>query len=91
MFKLDVEKAEEPEIKLPTSVGLLEKQESSRKNIYFCFIDYANVFDCVDHKTCGKFWKRWEYQTTWPASWETYMQVKWQQLELDMEQQTGSK
>ena len=50
MFKLGLEKAEEPEIKLPTSVGLLEKQESSRKNIYFCFIDYANVFDCVDHK-----------------------------------------
>ena len=40
---------------------------------------------------CGKFWKRWEYQTTWPASWETCMQVKKQQLELDMEQQTGSK
>ena len=39
----------------------------------------------------GKFWKRWEYQTTWPASWETYMQVRKQQLELDMEQQTGSK
>ena len=40
---------------------------------------------------CGKFWKRWEYQATWPASWETCMQVKKQQLELDMEQQTGSK
>ena len=40
---------------------------------------------------CGKFWKRWEYQTTWPASWETYMQVRKQQLEMDMEQQTGSK
>ena len=40
---------------------------------------------------CGKFWKRWEYQTTWPASWETYMQVRKQQLELDMDQQTGSK
>ena len=40
---------------------------------------------------CGKFWKRWAYQTTWPASWETYMQVRKQQLELDMEQQTGSK
>ena len=40
---------------------------------------------------CGKFWKRWEYQTTWPASWEPYMQVRKQQLELDMEQQTGSK
>ena len=40
---------------------------------------------------CGKFWKRWEYQTTWPSSWETCMQVRKQQLELDMEQQTGSK
>ena len=40
---------------------------------------------------CGKFWKRWEYQTTWPASWETYMQLRKQQLELDMEQKTGSK
>ena len=62
------------------------------KNIYFCFIDYANVFDCVDHTiNCGKFWKRWEYQTTWPASWEICMQVRKQQWELDMEQQTGSK
>ena len=39
----------------------------------------------------GKFWNRWEYQTTWPASWETYMQVRKQQLDLDMEEQTGSK
>ena len=54
MFKLVLEKAEEPEIKLPTSVRLLNKQESSRKNIYFCFIDYAKAFDNVDHK---KFWK----------------------------------
>ena len=53
-FKLDLEKAEEPEIKLPTSVGSLKKQESSRKNIYFCFIDYAKAFDCVDH---NKLWK----------------------------------
>ena len=62
-----------------------------QKNIYFCFIDYAKAFDCVDHNNSGKFWKRWEYQTTWPASWENYMQVWKQQLELDMEQQTGSK
>ena len=55
MFKLVLEKAEEPEIKLPTSVGSLKKQESSRKtNIYFCFIDYAKAFDCVDH---NKLWK----------------------------------
>ena len=61
-------------------------------DIYFCFIDYAKAFDCVDHNNCGKFWRRWEYQTTWPASWETCMQVfRKQQLELDMEQQTGSK
>ena len=54
MFKLGLEKAEEPEIKLPTSVGLLKKQESSRKKIYLCFIDYAKAFDCVDH---SKLWK----------------------------------
>ena len=54
MFKLDLEKAEEPEIKLSTSVGLQKKQESSRKNIYFCFTDYAKAFDCVDH---NKMWE----------------------------------
>ena len=54
MFKLDLEKAEEPEIKLPTSVGPSKKQESSRKNTYFCFIDYTKAFDCVDH---NKLWK----------------------------------
>ena len=89
MFKLVLEKAEETEIKLPTSTGSWKKREF-QKNIYFCFIDYAKAFDCVDHKKLWKFWKRWEYQTTWPASWETYMQVWKQQLELDMEQQTGS-
>ena len=54
MFKLVFEKAEEPEIKLLTSVGSLKKQESSRKNIYFCFTDYAKAFDCVDY---NKLWK----------------------------------
>ena len=54
MFKLVLEKAEEPEIKLPTSAGSLKKQESSRKNIYFCFIDYVKAFECVDH---SKLWK----------------------------------
>ena len=54
MFKLDFEKAEEPEIKLPTSAGSLKKQESSKKNIYFYFIDYAKAFDCVDH---NQLWK----------------------------------
>ena len=88
MFKLVSEKAEEPEIKLPTSTGSSKKQEF-QKNIYFCFIDYAKAFVCVTIN-CGKFWKRWDYQTTWPASWEICMQVRKQQLELDMEQQTGS-
>ena len=54
MFKLILEKAEEPEIKLPTSAGSSKKQESSRKNTNFCFIDYAKAFDCVDH---NKLWK----------------------------------
>ena len=57
MFKLVLEKAEEPEIKLPTSAGSWKKQESSRKNIYFCFIDYAKAFDCVDHKELWKILK----------------------------------
>ena len=167
MFKLVLEKAEEPEIKLPTSAGSWKKAREFQKNIYFCFIDNAkecsnyctialishaskvmlkilqarlqqyvnselpdvqagfrkgrgttgqiakirwimekarefqrNIYFCfIDYTkafvwitiNCGKFWKRWEYQTTWPASWETYMQVWKQQLELDMEKQTGSK
>ena len=84
MFKMVLEKAEEPEIKLPTSSGSSKKPESSRKHIYFCFIDYAKAFDCVDHNKLWKilnsreFW--WEYQTTWPASWEICMQIKKQQL-----------
>ena len=67
---------------------IMEKAREFQKNIYFCFIDYTKAFNCVDH---NKLWKRWEYQTTWPASWETYMQARKQQLKLDMEQQTGSK
>ena len=68
---------------------IIEKAREFQKNIYFCFIDHTNVFDCVDH---NKLWKnRWEYQTTLPASWEICMWVKRQQLEPDMEQQTGSK
>ena len=70
---------------------IIEKAREFQKNIYFCFIVYAKAFDCVDHKKLGKFWKRWEYQTTWPAPWETYMQVRKQQLDLDMEQQTSFK
>ena len=69
----------------------MEKARESQKNIYFCFIDYAKALTVWIRINCGKFWKRWEYQTTWPASWEICMQVRKQQLELDMEQQTGSK
>ena len=71
---------------------IIEKAREFQQSIYFCFIDYVKAFDCVDHnKLYGKFIKRWEYQTSWPASWEICMQVRKQQLELDMEQQTGSK
>jgi len=84
MFKLDLEKAGEPKVKLPTSVGSSKKQEF-QKNIYFCFIDYPKAFDCADHNKLQKI-LRCVYQTTWPASWEICMEVKKQQLELDMEQ-----
>ena len=90
MFKLVLEKAEEPEIKFPTSAGSSKKQEF-QKNIDFCFIDYAKAFDCVDYNKLWRSLKEMGYQTTWPASWETCMQVRNQQLELDMEKQTGSK
>ena len=86
MFKLVLEKAEEPEIKLPTSAGSWKKQEEFQKNTYFCFIDYAKAFDCVDHNKLWEILKEMEYQTTWPASWKICMQVRKQQLELDMEQ-----
>ena len=69
---------------------IIEKVRKFQKNIYFCFIDYAKAFDCGSQQT-GKFWKRWNYQITLPASWEICMQVKKQQLEPDMEQQTASK
>ena len=70
---------------------VIKKAREFQKNIYFCFIDYAKALTVWITINCGKFWKRWEYQTTWPASWENCMQVRTQQLELDMEQQTGSK
>ena len=69
----------------------MEKAREFQKNNYFCFIDYAKAFDCVDHSKLWKILKEREYQNTWPASWEICMQVRKQQLELDMEQQTGSK
>ena len=91
MFKLVLEKAEEPEIKLPTSAGSWKNQESSRKTFISALLTMPYPLTMWITINCGKFWKRWEYQTTWPVSWETCMQVRKQQLELDMEQQTGSK
>ena len=73
---------------------IMEKQESSRKNIYLCFIDYDKAFDRVTKSftiNCGNFWKRWKYATTWPTSWEICIQVRKQKLDLDMEQQTTFK
>ena len=91
MFKLVLEKAEEPEMKLPISAGSSKKQESSRKTSISALLIMPKPLTVWIIINCGKFWKRWEYQTTWPASWETYMQVRKQPLELDMEQQTDSK
>ena len=70
---------------------IMEKQDSSRKTSISALLTMPKPLTVWITINCGKFFKRWEYQTTWPASWETYMQVRKQQLELDMEQQTGSK
>ena len=70
---------------------IIGKAREFQKNIYFCFIDYAKALDCVDHNKLWKILKEMGIQTTWPATWEICMQVRKQQLELDMEQQTGSK
>ena len=76
---------------LPISAGSSKKQESPRKTFISALLTMPKPLTVWITINCGKFWKRWEYQTTWPASWETYMQVRKQQLELDMEEQTGSK
>ena len=65
---------------------IIEKAREFQKNTYFCFIDCATHLTVWITTNCGHFWKRWEHQTTWPASWDISMQVKKQQLELDMEQ-----
>ena len=91
MFKLVLEKAEEPEIKLPTSAASSKKEETSRNTSISAFLTMPKPLTVWITINCGKFWKRWAYQTIWPASWETCMQVRKQQLELDMEQQTGCK
>ena len=84
-------KAKKPEIKLPTSVGSLKKQESSRKTSISALLTISKPLTVWIMTDCGNFLKRWAYQTTWPASWEICMWVRKQQLEPDMEQQIGSK
>ena len=79
MYKLDLEKAEESEIKLPISIGSQKKLENSRKTSTLASLTMLKPLTVWITTNCGKFWKRWEYQTTRPASWETYMQVKNQQ------------
>ena len=91
MFKLDLEKAKESEIKLPSSIGSLKKQENSRKTSTSALLTMPKPLTVWITTNCGKFLKRWEYQTTLPASWEICMQVKKQHLEPNMEQWTGSK
>ena len=87
MFKLVLEKAEE----ITNICWIMEKAREFQKNVYLCFTDYAKAFDCVDHNKLWKILKEMGIPTTWPASWETYMQVRKQQFELDMEQQTDFK
>ena len=91
MFKLDLEKAEEPEIKLPSSTGSQRKQGNSRKTYTFASLSTLNSLIVWMKTNCGKFLKRWENQSILPTSWETCLQVKKQQLELDMKQWNGSK
>ena len=91
MFKLDLEKAEEPEIKLPTFNGSLKKQESSRKMSTSPLLTTPKPLTVWITTNYDTFFKRWDYQTTLPASWEICMQIKKQQLEMDMKQRIGSK
>ena len=91
MFKLHLDKAEQPEIKSSTSAGSSKKQESSRKTFTSALLTMPRPLTVCITANCGKFFKRWEYQTTWLASCKICMQVKKQQLEFDMDQQTGSK
>ena len=91
MFKLALKMAEEPEIKLPTPAGSSKKTRQFQKNIYFCFTDYAKAFDCVNHNKLWKILKEMGIPDHLTCLLKICMQVRKQQLELDMEQQTGSK
>ena len=90
MYKLDLDKADEPDIKLPVLARSWKKQESSRKTSTSALLTTLKLLTVWITTNCGKFLKRWEFQTTLPVSWEICMQVKKQQLELDKEKQTDS-
>ena len=90
MFKLDLEKAEEPESSCQYPLDHWKSKRVPEKYILLLYWLYQRLWLWII-TNCGKFLKRWEYQTTWPASWEIGLQVKKQQIELDMDQQTGSK
>ena len=91
MFKLDLEMTEEPEIKLPTSVGSLKKAKELQKNIYFCFIGYAKAFDSVDHNTLWKILREMGIPDHLTCLLRTLYAGQEATVRLDMEQQTGSK
>ena len=91
MFKLDLEKADDPEINCQHPPDHWKSKRIPEKNIYFCFIDYTKTFDCVDHNKLWEILQEIETPDTLPASWEICVQIKKQQLEQDMEQQTCSK
>ena len=91
MYNLDLEKAEEPGVKLPTSVGSQEKQENSEKAVYVCFIDYFKAFDCLDLNNCRNSLKDLDSRLPYLPPEKPVCKVKKQQLEVDMEQWTGSK
>ena len=88
-FQLVLEKTEEPD-QIANICWIIKKAREFQKNIY-ALLTMPKPLTVWITRNSGKFFNRWEYQTTWPAFWETYMQVRKQQLELDMEQQTGSK
>ena len=90
MFKLVLEEGRGTRDQI-ANIRWIIKKESSRKTSISALLIMPKPLTVWIMANCGKFWKRWDYQTTWPAFWETYMQVRKQQLELDMDQQTGSK
>ena len=86
MFQAEFRKGRETRDQIANICWIIKKAWEFQKYMYFCFIDYAKAFDCVDDSKLWKILKEmWIYQTTWPASWEACMQVRKQQLELDME------